>query len=79
MKTLTEISERDELLDVGRKAVEDRLVELRELRIGILDRGNGLVIKESNGSNSHVIRMGTEQALRIGLRAIAVHLEEQDA
>jgi hypothetical protein len=34
-------------------------------------RNNGLVIKERDGTDSTVIRFGPEDALKIGLRAIA--------
>lgn len=59
----------DEALEIGRRAVEDELVELRDARIGQL-RNNGLVIKERDGSPSDIIRLGPEDALRIGLRAM---------
>jgi hypothetical protein len=72
---LTEIIENDELLEIGRKAIEDVLVDLRDSRIAVL-RNNGLVIKERDGKESDIIRMGPEHALRIGLKAIAQHLEK---
>jgi len=59
----------DEALEIGRRAVEDELVELRDARIGQL-RNNGLVVKERDGSPSDIIRLGPEDALRIGLRAM---------
>lgn len=77
MKTLIDISENDELLEIGRKAIEDALVEWRDLRISELNRGNGLVIKERDGKRSSVIRFGPEHALKIGLKAIAEHLAAQ--
>lgn len=72
---LSEIAKDEGLLEVGRKAIEDSLVELRDLRISVL-RNNGLVIKERDGQNSSVIRMGPEDALRIGLSAIVKYLEK---
>lgn len=63
----------DELLEIGRKAIEDLLVEMRDSRMFTI-RGNGLVIREIDGSASNIIRLGPEQALRIGLQAIAEHL-----
>lgn len=72
--TLKEISNDNDLLEIGRKAIEDVLVEFRDNRLSTL-RNNGLVIKEYNGDNSSIIRMGPEDALRIGLKAIANHLE----
>ena len=71
--TLTEIADDPVLLEVGRKAIEDVLVDLRDSRIFRL-RGNGLVIYEKDGRDSSIIRLGPEDALRIGLRAIAAHL-----
>jgi len=60
----------DELLEVGRKAVEDTLVEWRDNRLSEFTRGNGLVIRERNGKNSDIIRFGPETALRIGIKAM---------
>jgi hypothetical protein len=63
-----------ELLEVGRKAVEDVLIEFRDARIGVL-RNNGLVVRERDGTDSHIIRLGVEDGVAIALRAIADHLE----
>jgi hypothetical protein len=60
----------DEEMEVGRQAVENALVELRDSRISLLGRGNGLVIRECDGTPSSVIRMGLEAALRIAMDAI---------
>jgi len=60
----------DELLEVGRKAVEDVLVDFRDSRICFPFRGNGLVIREKDGKDSSMIRLGTEDALRIGIKAM---------
>lgn len=62
------------LLEVGRKAVEDALIEWRDLRLSTPFRNNGLVVKEYDGKDSSIIRMGPEDAMQIGLRAIADHL-----
>jgi hypothetical protein len=58
-----------ELQEIARLAVENMLVELRESRISVM-RNNGLTIKEYDGRPSDIIRMGFEQALVVGLRAI---------
>lgn len=76
MKTLKQIAENDELLEVGRKAIEDQLIEWRDMRLSQMGRGNGLVIREKDGGDSHIIRFGPEIALRTGLKAIAEHLEK---
>ena len=68
MKEVVEAS--GELLEIGRKAIEDTLVEWRDNRLSEFTRGNGLVIKEKDGTDSSIIRFGPETALRIGLRAM---------
>lgn len=68
--TLLKIADDDYLIEIGRKAIEDELVEWRNSRMSEI-RGNGLVIKEYDGRDSHVIRFGPETALRIALKAMA--------
>lgn len=70
---LEEIVEDRGLLEVGRKAVEDTLIEWRDMRLSEVGRRNGLVIREKDGSESSLVRFGPETALRIGLLAIAKH------
>lgn len=77
MSTLNEIADNEELLEVGRKAIEDTLIEWRDNRLSEFMRGNGLVIREKDGSESSIIRFGPETALSIGLKAIAKHLENK--
>lgn len=72
---LRKIAEDDRLLEVGRKAIEDELVMWRDSRLSTLNRGNGLVIREPDGTASSIIRFGPQTALRIGMKAIAEHLE----
>lgn len=60
----------DEWYEVGRYAVENHLVEMRDAGIGILGRNNGLVIRYENGSFSDIIRMTIEHALKMGITAI---------
>ena len=69
------ISNNTELLEVARKAIEDALIEMRDSRLSTLFRNNGLVIKEKDGKESSIIRIGPEGAVAIGLRAIANHLQ----
>lgn len=76
-KALKEIAENPVLLEVARKAIEDALLDFRDDRIFTL-RNNGLVIKESNGEESSVIRFGSEVAMAIGLKAIAKFIEENN-
>lgn len=60
----------EELLEIGRKAIEDTLVDWRDNRLSEFNRGNGLVIREEDGRDSSIIRFGPETALRIGLKAM---------
>ena len=59
-----------ESLEIGRKAIEDMLVEWRDSRLSEFNRGNGLVIREKDGRDSSIIRFGPETALRIGILAM---------
>jgi len=63
------------LLEIGRQAVEKALKEFRDDRIS-MPRGNGLVIREKDGSPSSIIRFGPEHCLKIGLTAITEHLKD---
>jgi hypothetical protein len=76
MKPL-DIAKNPVLLEVGRKAIEDALRTCRDNRISEFTRGNGLVIREKDGTDSSIIRFGPETALQIGLTAIAKYLEER--
>lgn len=70
---LAGIANDDELLEVARKAIEDVLIGFRDSGIGMV-RNNGLVCKYRDGSNSDIIRLGPEDGMQIGLKAIAEHL-----
>ncbi len=72
---LQQIIDDDRLLEIGRKAIEESLVDFRDSRLSVM-RNNGLVIRERDGTPSSVVRMGPELALRIGLRAIAESCKE---
>ncbi len=67
----------DELLEIGRKAIEDALIEWRDDRLSMFTRGNGLVIREKDGKDSSTIRFGPETALRIGLKAMGASIEKE--
>lgn len=71
---LQRISDDEILLEVARHKVQEVLVELRNSRVSVPLRNNGLVIREHDGTRSDTIRLGPEDAVRIGLRAIAAHL-----
>ena len=66
----------DTELEIGRLAVEDVLIELRDNHICTL-RNNGLVCKEKDGTPSTVIRLGLEQALLIAIKAINKEREKE--
>lgn len=64
------------LYNVPRKAIEDVLVDNRDGRISFPFRNNGVVVKEADGTASSIIRLPTEMAIGVGLRAIADYLDE---
>lgn len=66
------------LWTVPRRAIEEALVDFRDSGISLLGRNNGLVIKYKDGSSSDIIRLGPEDAVRIGLIALADHIEKQE-
>jgi hypothetical protein len=68
--TIEELLNNPNAMEKARKAIEDTLVDLRDSRIGIIGRGNGLVIKEKDGTASSIIRLTTLDAIRIGLEAV---------
>lgn len=74
-KTLRELANRPDLLEVARRAIEATLLEFRDMGI-FVPRNNGLVCREKDGTESSVIRLGSEQAMRIGLNAIADTADE---
>lgn len=67
----------ENLLGVAHKAIEDRLVEWRDMRLSTPLAANGLVIHEKDGKDSNVIRMTPREAMRIGLEAIAKELVKE--
>lgn len=75
-QVLKAIAGDDELLEVGRQAIEDALISMRDSRIFTMRR-NGLVCREKDGTPSAIIRFGPETAIRIGLLAIAKHLKSK--
>jgi hypothetical protein len=56
-------------LTAAHKAVEDVLVDLRDNGISTLECANGIVIRSRDGEPSPVIRIGTREALEIGIKA----------
>lgn len=70
---LTATAANNEMLEIARKAIEDALIDFRDSGILLL-RSNGLVCRTRDGQDSSIIRLGPEDAMRIGLNAIAEHL-----
>ncbi len=50
-------------------AVENELIEWRDARRSMLGCANGFVVRERDGSESSIIRLGTRDGLRIGINA----------
>lgn len=71
-------ADKDLMFTVGRLAVEDELVDMRDRNMFML-RNNGLVIKNTDGSDSSLIRLPIEMAVKIALEAMADELEKNDA
>jgi len=70
IKFLQSLVKDPDMLGHARQSIEDHLIEFRDRRISQPFRGNGLVVREPNGKPSDIIRLGTEDAVRIGLLAI---------
>lgn len=73
-KLIEELANNEHLLEIGRKKIEATLIEWRDDRLSEPMRGNGLVVREKDGTPSDIIRFGPEMGLKIGLRAIASYL-----
>lgn len=74
---LREIADSDELMRAAHIAVEDLLIQMRDDRMSMPNRANGFVVRENDGSPSHVIRLGTRDGIAIAIRAIADRMEQQ--
>lgn len=68
------LAHNSELMEVARRAIENELIERRDNSVSVL-RNNGLVIKHFNSEPSSIIRMGSDEVIQVGLRAIAEYLE----
>ena len=78
VKFLVFISNNEDYQELARKSVEDFLIEMRDGRMQMPLRRNGLVIYERNGEPSSVIRFGMETAFSVALRAIADDMLKND-
>lgn len=61
-------------LAIARRSVEDILVEFRDRRSSTTS-GNGLVIREADGTPSSTVRLSTRDALQIGITAYLAVVE----
>jgi hypothetical protein len=66
---MAEIELDESALALAHLAVEDTLIRFRDRRIGVLGKANGFVVNERNGEPSPVMRLGTRDGLRIGIKA----------
>lgn len=68
---LTAIASDPALIEIGRRAIEDAAVDMRDMRAVVAGVGNGIVVTEEDGTRSSLIRVWTPDAIVIALRAIA--------
>lgn len=66
-------------LTAAHVAVEDRLIEMRDARMSVLGPANGFVVKEPDGTDSAIMRLGTRAGLSIAIKAYLAALEASDA
>lgn len=74
--TIRAIAEDPRLMEIGRRAVEDELIEWRDARRFTL-RANGYCVRESDGQSSDIVRFGPEFGCRIALESIASAIEAE--
>lgn len=71
-KRLSEITAED--IESARRAIEDTLVWMRDEHVSIISAGvyvgNGLVIKGRDSSPSSIIRMRTNEAIKMAIKHI---------
>jgi len=56
-------------LQAAHIAVEDALIDLRDMGVGVLGHANGFTVNYKDGSRSDIMRMGTRDGLRIAIAA----------
>jgi hypothetical protein len=65
-------------LTAAHLAVEDVLIDMRDSRMGVLGRANGFIVNEKDGTPSSIMRLGTRDGLRIGIKAYLNALVDQE-
>lgn len=58
----------EDALTAAHLAIEDVLIEMRDAQMFTM-HANGFVVNEPDGRPSSIIRLGTRDGLRIGIRA----------
>lgn len=66
-----------DLITAAHIKIEDFLIEMRDSRIGVLNRANGFVVNEYDGTPSSIMRLGTRDGITMALKAIAEALEQE--
>lgn len=66
----------DETIEKARLAIEDELIELRDLGVSVLNR-NGLTVNARDGSHSGIRRMSTAMGVHTALGAVLPDLLAQ--
>lgn len=74
---LRTIADEPRLVEAARIAIEDHLIDMRDRGIGLLGRGNGLVVRYADCTPSDIIRMSTPDAIVMALKTIADKLESE--
>jgi len=69
----------EKALTAAHLAIEDVLIEFRDLRVSVMGPANGFVVRERDGSESPIMRLGTRDGLEIAIRAYlaATRAEEE--
>lgn len=71
-----EIEINENALTAAHLAVEDVLIDFRDHGIGVLGPANGFVVRQRDGKESPIMRLGTRDGLRIGIQAYLKALKD---
>ncbi len=78
MTNQEEIEIDEDALTAAHLAVEDVLIDFRDSCIFVLNHANGFVVNESDGRPSSIMRLGTRDGLRIGIKAYLSATNEKE-
>lgn len=59
----------EKALTAAHLAVEDVLIDFRDRRLSVMGPANGFVVREKDGRESSIMRLGTRDGLRIAIAA----------